>query len=393
MMKLKRARELYLRGFGSKYIKQRTGISMQSLLKQLRAKGEVLSKAEVVAYQVAYIRENYTNDDICEAYRRMMRENDNPYELRRGRHLHYLGCGFGDYPNVFRKLLGEDAYKSLRDECWKIKQVNTVRKRYGVDNVFDKAVFHTVASDEAIRKGREARTQTLLERYGCEHPNQNAEIASRMVESSKQTFRNKYGVDNPMKVPAIAQTAARRRQQAMLAKYGAGNSVEIKSIRDKIFDARKRNGTCSTSRAEDALYELLLRQFDDVERNVVVDDRYPWHVDFYIPSRDLFIELNGDVSHGGHWFDANDKSDQQRANSWQQNSATSARYERMLHVWTDSDVQKRHMARLNHLNYLVFWDAAVRKIDGSDFPRLLDARAWIADGCPDAKDWHVENTY
>lgn len=393
MMKLERARELYLRGFGSKYIKQRTGISMQSLLKQLRAKGEVLSKAEVVTYQVAYIRENYTNDDICDAYRRMMCENDNPYELRRGRHLHYLGCGFGDYPNVFRKLLGEDAYKSLRDECWKIKQVNTVRKRYGVDNVFDKAVFHTVASDEAIRKGREARTQTLLERYGCEHPNQNSEIASRMVESSKQTFRNKYGVDNPMKVPTIAKTSARRRQQTMLDRYGAGNSVEIKSIRDKIFDARKKNGTCSTSRAEDALYELLLRHFDDVERNVVVDDRYPWHVDFYIPSRDLFIELNGDVSHGGHWFDANDKSDQQRANSWQQNSATSVRYERMLHVWTDTDVQKRNAAMLHQLNYLVFWDATVRKIDGSDFPRLLDARAWIADGCPDAKDWHLENTY
>lgn len=393
MMKLERARELYLRGFGSKCIKQRTGISMQSLLKQLRAKGEVLSKAEIVAYQVAYIRENYTNDDICEAYRRMMCENDNPYELRRGRHLHYLGCGFGDYPKVCRKLLGGDAYKSLRDECWKIKQVNTVRKRYGVDNVFDKAVFHTVASDEAIRKGREARTQTLLERYGCEHPNQNAEIASRMVESSKQTFRDKYGVDNPMKVSAIAQTSARRRQQSMLEKYGAGNSVEIKSIRDKIFDARKRNGTCSTSRAEDALYELLLRQFDDVERNVVVDDRYPWHVDFYIPSRDLFIELNGDISHGGHWFDANDKSDQQRANSWQQNSAASARYERMLHVWTDTDVQKRNAAMLHQLNYLVFWDATVRKIDGSDFPRLLDARAWISDGCPDAKDWHLENTY
>lgn len=96
MEKLEQARKLYLRGFGSKYIKQNTGISMQSLLKQLRAKGDILSKSDIVNYQIRYICENYTKDNICDAYRRM---------------------------------------------------------------------FHTVASDEAIRKGREARTQTLLERY------------------------------------------------------------------------------------------------------------------------------------------------------------------------------------------------------------------------------------
>lgn len=32
----------------------------------------------------------------------------------------------------------------------------------------------------------------------------------------------------------------------------------------------------------------------DVLRNVCVDNRYPYHVDFYVKSHDLFIELNGD---------------------------------------------------------------------------------------------------
>lgn len=113
MEKLEQARKLYLRGFGSKYIKQNTGISMQSLLKQLRAKGDILSKSDIVNYQIRYICENYTKDNICDAYRRMMRENDNPDKLRRGRHLHYLGCGFGNYPAVFRKLLGNDVYKKI----------------------------------------------------------------------------------------------------------------------------------------------------------------------------------------------------------------------------------------------------------------------------------------
>lgn len=393
MGKLDRAREFYLRGFGSQYIKRRTGISMQSLLKQLLANGDKLNKIDIVNYQISYIRERYTNEEICDAYRRLIRENDNPYELRRGRHLHYLGCGFGDYSKVFRELLGVEVYQALRNECWQAKQIETVRARYGVDNVFDKSVFYTVASDEAIRKGREERTRTLIERYGCEHPNQNPEIAAKMVVSSKKTFMERYGVDHPMKVPEFAKLSTKHRQKTMLEKYGAGNSVEIKTIRDKIFASRKKNGTCSTSRSEDALYELLLPLFPDVKRNVVVDERYPWHVDFYIPSRDLFIELNGDAVHGGHWFDVNAKKDQQRARSWQENAIRSERYANMLKVWTESDVEKRQAAKANQLNYLVFWDSVVRKVNGSDFPRLLDARAWVADGCPDAKDWHSENTY
>lgn len=393
MTNLDKAQMLYMRGFGGRYIKRRTDISIQSMLKQLSAKDVSITKTDIVAYQVKYIRGHYSVDEIEQAYKLLISENENPYELRRGKHLHYLGCGFGDYPKVFCELLGKERYEALKASCWKAKQVKSVRAKYGVDNVFDRRVFHTVASDEAIAKGRVARQQKLIERYGVMHPNQNSDIAAKMVANSKLTFINKYGVDNPMKVSAIAKKSAETRQATMCKRYGAGNSVQIQAIREKIFDARCRNGTCSSSRPEDALHEILKSQFDDVRRNVVVDKRYPWHVDFYIPERDLFIELNGDPSHGGHFFDADAKADQQRCLAWQRNSAVKPRYGRMLKVWTQTDVAKRNAAQQADLNYLVFWDSTMLRVNGKQVPRLLDVYAWIADGRPDSKDWHEENTY
>ena len=68
-MKLNKAKDLYLRGFNGEYIKRRTGISMQSLLKQLRAAGETFTKADIISYQVAYISGKYGVADVEVAYR------------------------------------------------------------------------------------------------------------------------------------------------------------------------------------------------------------------------------------------------------------------------------------------------------------------------------------
>ena len=46
------------------------------------------------------------------------------------------------------------------------------------------------------------------------------------------------------------------------------------------------------------------------------------------------------------------------------------------------------------MNYIVFWDGS-RKVtkNKKQFPRLKDAREWFDAGCPDSKDWRIENTY
>lgn len=403
MENFKKAEEFYLRGFCGEYIKRRTGVSIQRLLKHLLAQGVTYTKADIVAYQIDYIQQRYTVDDVKSAYCQISEKYPDLSKASHGKHVECLGCGFGEYPKVFSALLGAHVYKDLRVQCWSKKQKKTMQEQYGVTNAFEKGAHFLKENPMYSATSKEKRRQTMLARYGCEHPNQNMEIKQRMLQHMKETNLKLYGVENAMQNSKIAYKSAENRQVAMMEKYGAPNSVQIESIRNQIFDSRRKNGTLNSSKAEDVLYEMLVAVFgeSDVCRNVIVDNRYPYHVDFYIKSRDLFIELNGDKCHYTHWFDENNEQDMQVLASWQENmyrleakTGKKSRYRKYIETWTISDVLKRSSAKKYHLNYLVFWDGSRKIRKGNcEFPRLQDARAWFTDGCPDSKDWYPDNTY
>lgn len=403
MENFKKAEEFYLRGFRGEYIKRRTGVSIQQLLKYLLKNGVKYTKDDIVEYQFDYIRQHYNSDDVKKAYRLMSQKFDNLDKAAHAKKIECLGCCFGQHARVFSKLLGKDEYKKLRNECWSVKQHNTMQDLYGVDNAFSKNSGLMKSNPMYSSEYKEKRRQTMLAKYGVEHPNQNPEIKAKMLAKMRATTKELYGVDNAMKCKDIAMKSAEHRQEVMLARYGAANSVQIDEIRNQIFETRRQRGTLNSSKAEEILYEMLIAYFgqDDVLRSVCVDDRYPYHVDFYIKSRDLFIELNGDKCHNTHWFNANDERDIQVVNSWKENqlrveseTGKPSRYRKYIDTWTISDVKKRQSAKTHHLNYLVFWDGS-RKIkrENKQYPRLQDANDWFNEGCPDSKDWRPENTY
>ena len=116
MGKLEKAEKLYLRGFCGEYIRRRTGMSIQQLLKQLLSNGVTYTKTDIVKYQVAYIQSHYTIEDIEAAYRHISVTYENLEKASRGKHIECLGCGFGQHAVVFSQLLGEERYKELRAE-------------------------------------------------------------------------------------------------------------------------------------------------------------------------------------------------------------------------------------------------------------------------------------
>ena len=114
MTNLKDAEILYLKGFNGTYIKNKSGISIQSLLKRLLSKGIKYNKEDIRNYQVQYIKDNYSLDDVERAYYDIVNGYDNLERAQKGKHIMVLGCGFGEYPKVFREILGKDKYKDLR---------------------------------------------------------------------------------------------------------------------------------------------------------------------------------------------------------------------------------------------------------------------------------------
>ena len=184
--------------------------------------------------------------------------------------------------------------------------------------------------------------------------------------------------------PMYSEDAREHLKDTMRKKYGASNIAQSDHYK-KIYSLVKakrlkslcKNNTFVTSGQESKAYMILCDIFgkDDVVPQYH-DNRYPFQCDFYIISRDMFVEFNVSWTHGGHWYDSLCLNDVDKVNLW---SAKGTKYYRnAIDTWTKRDVNKRNTAREHGLNYLTFW-----KSDLSDF------QEWINTGCPDGKDWNT----
>ena len=284
------------------------------------------------------------------------------------------------------------------------KAAQTREERYGARYTMAEG---SVFADEARKKGR--ATRRSRERYTrVLTPD---EIARRSARTAK-TVRSRYGVDHVSQIPSAREAQRQRAEQygkqwaekarqTNIERYGfpswtmgdearreISKRMSSTRVQRQSLATKKRNATLATSFSEDALYELLVEYADKHGMTVVRqhrdEKRYPFAVDFYIPERDLFIELNGSWSHGGHWYEVDREMDQKTVQTWRKKGEKSQYYLNALGTWTERDVRKRAAAREAHLNYVTLWD-------GSE--SLLDAHLWFTLGAPDGHDWEREYSW
>ena len=244
----------------------------------------------------------------------------------------------------------------------------TIQERYGVDNPSLSPVI------------QERRRHTMQDRYGVDNPFE-FEV---FQEKSRQTVQERYGVDYAVQ----SETIQEQIRQTMQERYGVDYGMESAEIRARAMDTKRKKGTFNSSSSEDALYELLVEYVNQHDMTVVRQycdaDRYPFAADFYIPERDLFIELNGSWSHGRHWYEVDREMDQKTVQTWRKKGEQSKYYRAAFETWTERDVRKREAARAAQLNYVTLWD-------GSE--ALSDAHLWFALGAPDGHDWEREYSW
>lgn len=238
---------------------------------------------------------------------------------------------------------------------------------------------------------------TMMARYGVEHVSQSEELHQR----SRDAIFKKYGVTSASLIPGvrdkIRETMISRYGVAygwqneeiyakflwtMHARYGVEYAAQSQVFRGKMYKTMEDRCTWNHSSAEDYLYDKLVSVFgsDDIFREYRTDSRYPYRCDFYVKSRDMFVEMNGYFSHWHHWY-GSDVSDLAVLDEF--SGREGGRYRSFEQVWPDSDVKKREAARSHNLNYIVFWDGA----------RWSDVDLWFAMGCPDGHDWEREYSW
>lgn len=130
------------------------------------------------------------------------------------------------------------------------------------------------------------------------------------------------------------------------------------SSKQKRIETKRKNGTLISSKDEE-IFENFLKSL--VGKNNYIAQykdyiRYPFNCDFYIPSLNLFIELNHHWTHGEHIFDRNNLKDLEKYEDLKKRSINSKFYKTALYVWTELDIKKFQTAIKNNLNYIVSYN-------------------------------------
>ena len=267
-----------------------------------------------------------------------------------------------------RKIAGVNAQKSLLSLSKQLKyEINEKRKntsllRYGVDNI------------TKLEKTKKQIEKTNILRYGCKCPLQNKDIK----EKTKQTNLKLYGSEiysgtNDWKekinktslekygtlYPNQSEIVKTNIKKSCIKHFGVDNyrktdenkrRANTPEVIQKAIDTKKKRHTLNTSKVEQLFKKYLNNNFANNFEYNYKSELYPFNCDFYIKSLDLYIEIQGNWTHGDHPFDENNENDLKRLEYMK--SKNSGYYQNAIETWTIRDINKRNIAKQNNLNYL-----------------------------------------
>ena len=225
------------------------------------------------------------------------------------------------------------------------KRKETCKQRYGGNSCM---------SSEIVKQ---KHNETMLERYNVKFYS----MTEDWYTKTKITSLKKYGkvhytktdeYKNKFKDQNFVKKMIKKQK---LTKINNGTLASSEKVLQKVYDTKRKNGTLTTSKPEILIYNKLKSKFQDIIHIYRDKNRYPYNCDFYIPSKDLFIELNFHWTHGKEPFNANNQKHLEKLNLWKKRAEKSKFYQTAIDVWTKRDPQKMHTACINRLLYYTFY--------------------------------------
>lgn len=170
-----------------------------------------------------------------------------------------------------------------------------------------------------------------------------AQLDKEVKNKIRKTCLQKYGVEHNFQIPEEQK-----------------KSHSIEAI-EKCFQTQKRNNSLNSSKQEDLAFDFLKEIYPDIERHHK-DGHYPFNCDFYVASKDLYIECQFSMFHNYKPFTGS-KEDLEELKNLKQKSETlkkvshkKTRYDSVIETWTIRDPKKRNVVKKNKLNFKEFWN-------------------------------------
>lgn len=253
----------------------------------------------------------------------------------------------------------------------KEKREYTCISRYGEKNVFivkkqqiketmkERYGGYTLESAELKNKVK----CTNIERYGAENVFASDIVKDRIISNNVK----KYGVDHYSKtnkgrekLSECAKKSLFKRCKTCKERYGVDYALANSDIAQKRLDTLRKHQTFNTSKVEQLFKEYLITKFQNDVECQYKSIEYPYNCDFYIKPLDLYIELQGSWTHGGHPFNENDINDINRLTMLKLKN--SLYYQNAAKTWAIRDVNKRSIAKQNNLNYLEIFSNNINEV-------------------------------
>ena len=234
------------------------------------------------------------------------------------------------------------------------KQKKTLLIKYGDENYNNSKKCSETRkkkySDPVVREAFKAKQRkTCLERYGDEHYN-------NAIQTEKTNLK-RYGVKNVSYLSEVKEKISKNARITRIKNHTTAaecmaDPLKRKAFTSKVYTTKKKNNTFNTSKPEQQIKSLLEQKFPDLQYQYKSEE-YPFNCDFYIPSKQLYIEYQGTWSHGKKKYEGTE-DDLALVTKW--TAKDTKYYKQALYVWTELDPKKRQIAKDNNLNWIEFFN-------------------------------------
>lgn len=333
-----------------------------------------ITKEEIIKY---YIEENHSWKETLEYFKvgnTLFAKICNYYEIKKPKNLHmeqikksklerYGDANYNNREGSKQTCLEKYGCENVFQREDIIEQSIKVKiEKYGSVNNIEKMqetrIKNAGSLEESYKRQQDKRTQTCLVKYGVDNVSKSQEIKDK-ISITSQLFWDNISQEEKEIITSKISNANKGREAWNKGKILGKLDIEKKKERlKKEYATKKKNNSFNTSKPEIIYYEYLLTKFakEDILTQYSEDKRYPFNCDFYIKSKDLFLELNLHWTHGGHPFNKDSEDDINKLISWEEEAKNSMFYQNAVYTWTTRDINKVDYAKRNNLNLKVYYN-------------------------------------
>ena len=209
---------------------------------------------------------------------------------------------------------------------------------FPADFKFTQKVYHYINNDVDLnlgicKCGKRCKFKNYKQGYYKHCSNRCSQNDKHTIEQRISTNISKYGTDNPAKCDYVKSKQIKTNN----IRYGHNSPSCVNEInkqqRLSSYITKKKRNTFNCSKAEELFYNYLIEHNIECERQYK-SCFYPFQCDFYINTYDLYIEIQGNWTHGGdtslqthpHIYNPDDEKDVKQVNLWSKKSKYSKYY-------------------------------------------------------------------